>query len=162
MVKYVIFAVIAIAIIFGGVWYNNKQDEKAKEDAVVAEQQAAAAQQKIMDQLKIEDVVVGTGAEAKNGDMVSVNYTGTLTDGTKFDSNTDPKFNHVQPFQFTIGAGQVIRGWDLGVAGMKVGGKRKLTIPPELAYGSEARGPIPANAILNFTVELLDVTSTPQ
>ena len=80
--------------------------------------------------LKIKDTVVGTGAEAVAGKMVTVHYTGTFTDGTKFDSSLD----HGQPFTFRLGAGQVIKGWDLGVAGMKVGGKRKLTIAPELGY----------------------------
>src|SRR5437899_1663988 len=89
----VIFAVIAVAVIWLGVLYNNKQDGQSKQDSVKAQEQAATDQQKIMDQLKIEDVTVGTGAEAKSGDTVSVNYTGTLPDGTKFDSNVDPKFH---------------------------------------------------------------------
>jgi peptidylprolyl isomerase len=104
--------------------------------------------------LKIEDVKVGTGAEAKKGDLVTVNYTGYLTDGTKFDSSLDSG----QPFKFTIGNGEVIAGWDQGFAGMKVGGKRKLTIPPELGYGAQgAGGVIPPNATLVFDVELLAV-----
>jgi len=104
--------------------------------------------------LKIEDEVVGTGAEAKKGDRVSVHYTGWLLDGTKFDSSRDRN----QPFGFTLGAGEVIAGWDQGVAGMKVGGKRKLTIPSELGYGSRgAGGVIPPDATLLFDVELLEV-----
>ena len=104
--------------------------------------------------LKIEDVVVGTGAEAQKGKQVSVHYTGWLTDGTKFDSSKD----RGQPFGFALGRGQVIQGWDDGVAGMKVGGKRKLTIPPELGYGpAGAGGVIPPNATLVFEVELLGV-----
>ena len=104
--------------------------------------------------LKIEDVVVGTGVEAQKGKQVSVHYTGWLTDGTKFDSSKD----RGQPFQFALGRGQVIQGWDDGVAGMKVGGKRKLTIPPELGYGpAGAGGVIPPNATLVFEVELLGV-----
>lgn len=106
------------------------------------------------DKLVIEDQVVGTGAEAVAGKNITVNYTGTLTNGIKFDSS----FDHGQPFSFTLGAGQVIAGWDQGFAGMKIGGKRKLTIPPSLGYGSAgAAGVIPPNATLIFVVELLKV-----
>jgi peptidylprolyl isomerase len=104
--------------------------------------------------LEITDLVVGTGAEAAAGKKVSVHYTGTLTDGKKFDSSLD----RGQPFAFSLGAGQVIRGWDQGVAGMKVGGKRKLVIAPHLAYGACGFPPvIPPNSTLVFEVELLDV-----
>src|SRR5918996_3425382 len=107
-----------------------------------------------MSELKIEDLQVGTGDEAKAGKTVSVHYTGWLENGTKFDSSHDRR----QPFSFPLGAGHVIRGWDEGVAGMKVGGKRKLTIPPDLGYGARgAGGVIPPNATLVFDVELLDV-----
>jgi peptidylprolyl isomerase/FKBP-type peptidyl-prolyl cis-trans isomerase FkpA len=105
-------------------------------------------------QTQIEDVKVGDGAEAKAGDRVSVHYVGTLADGKKFDSSRD----RGAPFAFGLGRGQVIRGWDVGVAGMKVGGLRKLTIPPEEGYGSRgAGGVIPPNATLLFEVELLGV-----
>jgi FKBP-type peptidyl-prolyl cis-trans isomerase len=104
--------------------------------------------------LKVEDLQTGTGDEAKAGQMVSVHYTGWLENGTKFDSSLDRR----QPFQFKLGAGQVIQGWDQGVAGMKVGGKRKLTIPASLGYGARgAGGVIPPNATLIFEVELLGV-----
>ena len=103
--------------------------------------------------LKIEDVQVGTGKEVKKGDTVVIHYNGTLTNGTKFDSSYD----RGQPFETQIGVGQVIEGWDLGVVGMKVGGKRKLIIPPDLGYGANAVGPIPANSTLIFDVELVDV-----
>ena len=105
------------------------------------------------DEFKIEDIIVGTGVEAETGKKVTVNYEGTLTNGTKFDSSYDSG----EPFTFDLGAGDVIQGWDLGVAGMKVGGKRKLTIPSELAYGARALPGIPANSTLVFTVELLKV-----
>jgi FKBP-type peptidyl-prolyl cis-trans isomerase FkpA len=104
--------------------------------------------------LQIEELVVGTGAAAAAGQKVSVHYTGWLTNGTKFDSSHDRN----EAFQFGLGRGQVIRGWDEGVQGMKVGGKRKLTIPPELGYGSRGAGSvIPPNATLVFEVELLGV-----
>lgn len=102
--------------------------------------------------LKIEDLKAGTGAQAKSGQQVTVHYVGTLTSGAKFDSSRDRN----QGFEFRLGAGQVIRGWDEGVAGMKVGGLRRLTIPPELGYGAHGFPPvIPANATLIFEVELL-------
>ncbi len=98
------------------------------------------------------------GQVAKTGDTVAMNYTGRLQDGTVFDSNVDPKFNHVQPFIFTLGAGQVIAGWDKGIVGMKVGEKKTLTIPPEDGYGAAgAGGVIPPNATLIFDVELLAI-----
>jgi len=104
--------------------------------------------------LQYQDVQVGTGQEAKNGDTVSVHYTGWLEDGTKFDSSLD----RGQPFEFTLGAGNVIKGWDEGVAGMQTGGVRKLFIPAELGYGQSGAGDvIPPNAKLIFEVELLEV-----
>jgi FKBP-type peptidyl-prolyl cis-trans isomerase len=123
----IVFVVIVIVFILGGKTYNEK--------------------------LIKEDVIVGKGAEAKTGSVVSVHYLGTLEDGTKFDSSYD----RGQPFEFTLGRGEVIGGWDLGVLGMKIGGKRKLTIPSELGYGAEGYGPIPGGATLKFTVELLEV-----
>lgn len=104
--------------------------------------------------LQVIDEVVGSGQEAKTGDTVSVNYTGWLADGTKFDSSYDRN----QTFDFTLGAGKVIKGWDEGVVGMKVGGKRKLIIPPDLAYGATGYPPvIPANATLTFEIELVAI-----
>lgn len=104
--------------------------------------------------LKYEDTVLGDGAEAAKGQTAVVHYTGWLTDGSKFDSSKDRN----QPFSFGLGKGMVIRGWDEGVVGMKIGGTRKLTIPPQLGYGAAgAGGVIPPNATLVFEVELLEL-----
>src|SRR5262245_20480823 len=123
---------------------DKKDDKKGKETKVVTTKSG----------LKYEDLKEGTGAEAKAGQQVEVHYTGWLKDGTKFDSSLDRK----EPFPFKLGAGEVIKGWDEGVTGMKVGGKRKLIIPPELGYGAKGfPGAIPPNAELTFEVELLGV-----
>ena len=103
--------------------------------------------------LQYDDMTVGKGALAAPGKTCVMHYTGTLTNGTKFDSSRD----RGEPFPFTLGAGQVIKGWDEGVAGMRVGGRRKLTIPSSLGYGANGTGPIPGNATLVFDVELMDV-----
>ena len=103
--------------------------------------------------LKVHDFVVGTGDQATSGRVATVHYTGWLTNGSKFDSSVDRN----DPLAFTVGAGGVIRGWDEGVSGMRVGGKRQLVIPPDLAYGASGRGSIPPNATLVFEIELLAV-----
>ena len=111
--------------------------------------------QKLENGLLIEDIVVGVGNEAKDHNKVVVNYTGTLENGSIFDSSLKPGRD---PFTFTLGVGSVIKGWDQGVMGMKVGGKRKLVIPPELGYGDKGAGNvIPPNTTLYFEVELLEV-----
>lgn len=94
---------------------------------------------------------------AKNGDTLVMNYTGRFTDGKVFDSNVDPKFNHVEPFEFTLGAGQVIKGWDEGLVGMKVGEKKTLTVPPEKGYGPNDYHGIPGGSTLIFDVELVGI-----
>jgi len=105
--------------------------------------------------MKFEVLKKGSGKEAKKGDRVTVHYTGTLTSGKKFDSSVDRK----EPFTFMLGAGEVIQGWDKGIAGMKIGEKRKLTIPPEEGYGREGYLPvIPPNSTLIFEVELLGIS----
>lgn len=158
-ISLVSFAVVAVVVIVGGVWYSEKMSQENKQAQSTAGEQAIAEQNTIMGNLKTNDVMVGTGAEAKNGDTVNVLYTGSLDDGTVFDASSK---HGNQPFSFTLGAGQVIKGWDLGVLGMKVGGKRELIIPSDLGYGaSGAGGVIPPNATLHFTVELLSIgTST--
>lgn len=103
--------------------------------------------------LRIEDITPGTGEKANTGQSITVNYIGTLTNGDKFDSSYDRK----SPFTFTLGAGEVIKGWDQGLIGLRIGGKRKLTIPAELGYGSKSQGTIPPNSTLIFEVELLDI-----
>jgi FKBP-type peptidyl-prolyl cis-trans isomerase len=104
-------------------------------------------------ELVSEDVKVGEGKEVKSGDTISINYKGTLLDGTEFDSS----YKRNQPFETKIGVGQVIKGWDQGIIGLKEGGKRKLTIPSALAYGPSAKPTIPANSALVFEVELMKI-----
>lgn len=134
-----------------------KPAEAKPEEAKPAEQKPTTEGGKVVETpsgLKYEDVVVGTGASPVAGRPVVVHYRGTLTTGKEFDSS----YGRNQPFVFTIGVGQVIKGWDEGVMSMKVGGKRKLTIPPQLGYGARgAGGVIPPNATLLFDVELLEV-----
>ena len=155
----IVVALFAVSAMAAGCGENTSDQENASENAP-AEQEATpqestpATSTGDVTELVIEDVVVGTGAEAKAGDTVTVHYTGWLTDGTKFDSSVDAG----QPFEFPLGQGYVIKGWDEGVAGMKVGGVRKLTIPPDMGYGAQgAGGVIPPNATLVFEVELLAV-----
>jgi FKBP-type peptidyl-prolyl cis-trans isomerase len=142
------FALLAIAVALGVAALaavETRAQDKGKDKSKVVTTDSG---------LKYEDLKEGTGEAAKKGDTVEVHYTGWLTDGKKFDSSHDRK----QPFSFKLGAGRVIKGWDEGVAGMKVGGKRKLTIPPELGYGKRgAGGVIPPDATLIFEVELLKI-----
>jgi FKBP-type peptidyl-prolyl cis-trans isomerase len=118
------------------------------------ETRASAEKVELPSGLIIEDLTVGTGDEATTGSIVRVEYTGWLDNGAKFDSTSD----HGRPFDFPLGEGRVIKGWDEGVAGMRAGGKRRLTIPPELAYGDrEVPDLIPANSTLIFEIELIEV-----
>ena len=154
MRKITVFLIVVAIIILSIVYFflrgiNDPETQRMKQN----NNQTQSATQDMTKNVEIEVLEQGTGEEAKNGDGVAVHYTGWLTDGTKFDSSLD----RGTPFVFTLGAGQVIRGWDAGVVGMKVGEKRKLTIPPELGYGSTGVGPIPPNAALVFEVELLSI-----
>lgn len=135
---------------------NNKNTDNVSTDKGGDEMNNLGENKKV-NELVIEDDVVGSGAEAVSGNIVSVHYTGTLVDGTKFDSSLD----RGEPFSFELGAGRVIKGWDLGVVGMRVGGKRKLTIPSDLAYGDRGAPPtIGPNATLIFEIELLSIQNS--
>ncbi len=132
---------------------TKKEEAPATSASAPATTQQAASAPAAEGKLEIKEVQEGKGAEAKNGMTVKVHYTGTLKDGTKFDSSLDPG---KEPISFVLGSGQVIKGWEEGLLGLKVGGKRKLIIPPEKAYGDRAIGMIPANSTLYFDVELVD------
>ncbi len=152
MRKTTLIAGIALAFLFtlSTHAFAKKKEPKKMEEKIVTTASG----------LKYVDIKVGTGAQPKTGQMCTMNYTGWLESNNKvFDSNVDPKFNHVSPFTFAIGQHQVIAGWDEGVGSMKVGGKRKLIIPPALGYGARdvGNGLIPANSTLVFEVELVGV-----
>ncbi|MCM0606900.1 MAG: FKBP-type peptidyl-prolyl cis-trans isomerase [Xanthomonadaceae bacterium] len=141
--------ILAIALIFSAC------EKKPEGEATSQTAPGVKASMTNATQLKIEEIKIGSGKEAVAKKQIVVHYTGTLTNGKKFDSSLDQNRG---PFSFTLGVGQVIRGWDEGFAGMKVGGKRKLTIPPQMAYGERGAGDvIPPNSTLIFDVELLDV-----
>lgn len=144
----VFFALAGVGIYFGMVKDTTSSGEDANKSTNMTTDSG----------LQITTTKDGTGETVKNGDTVSMNYTGKLDDGTVFDSNVDPKFNHLTPFEFTLGVGMVIKGWDEGILGMKVGEKRTLVIPSDLAYGdSGIPGTIPGKATLTFDVELLGI-----
>lgn len=143
-----IFLIIILIVIVGGVYFLFQNQKNNKESTVTNNYEIQG--------MKVEILKEGTGESTKNGDTVTVHYIGTLENGEKFDSSWD----RGTPFSFILGAGQVIKGWDLGVAGMKIGEQRKLTIPSELAYGDAGTpgGPIPPKATLIFEVELLGIS----
>lgn len=185
MKKYIILLLIIIVVAYGIYYWQNQEKEETQlpnPAAVYCEEQDGTLENIVFESgsrgfcffndgsqcgqwdfywgdcdkgyLKIEVLESGTGKIADDGHVIAAHYTGTLEDGTKFDSSLD----RGQPFVFTLGAGQVIKGWDQGILGMQVGEKRKLTIVPELGYGSAGiPGLIPANAILIFEVELLGI-----
>lgn len=168
--------VLIVVALVGGSWYAGffpSQSASTVTDAAVAEQGAAMQATVPADtstnqpaataptptmqnvtELQVSDVKVGSGAEVKQGGKASVLYKGMLTDGTVFDASS---LHGNTPFEFVVGAGMVIKGWDQGLMGMKVGGQRRLVIPSTLGYGEQGMGPIPGGATLVFEVELLDV-----
>ena len=149
----VVAAVVIAAIVIGIAIMDGGKTENINQTANPAPQTQTNTNMDQTTELKIEDTKTGTGPAAKTGDSVTVNYTGTFADGTKFDSSLNPGRT---PFVFTLG-GQVIQGWNQGVVGMQVGGTRKLVIPPALGYGPQDYNGIPGNSTLYFTIELLKI-----
>jgi FKBP-type peptidyl-prolyl cis-trans isomerase len=140
----------ATAVESGAITVGNGTDSVAEQAAALKEALDSNGNLKNM---VIDDIKIGEGAEVQSGDTVSVHYVGTLQDGTEFDNSN----KRGTPFEFTVGGGQVIKGWEEGLVGMKVGGQRILVIPPEKAYGANGIGPIPGNATLVFAIELLEI-----
>jgi FKBP-type peptidyl-prolyl cis-trans isomerase len=145
-----IVLLVAVSVIFAGILYYNYNNQSNNNSTNAMNESTRTLE----NGLKIEDTQIGTGAEAINGKLIEMHYTGYLEDGTIFDSSLD----RGEPFVFKLGTGQVIQGWEQGIPGIKVGGKRKLTIPSDLAYGeSGIGGLIPGGATLIFEVEALGV-----
>lgn len=156
MKSFVIFAVccvVALGIFAYFIFGLNNTSTNSGYQSTSPSTSTTTSNEALPSDLKIEDIIIGTGPEVKSGDTVVIHYKGTLPDGTQFDSSYDRN----EPYETPIGVGAVIKGWDLGVVGMKVGGKRKLTIPPSLGYGAQASGKIPANSTLIFELELVGI-----
>lgn len=160
MKKIIIAFLILVVLVLGSYYLLKKTPTKINQNMNFTQEPqtekdnlaSPSTQEPIID-LKIEDSQIGQGQEVKKGDTVQVHYLGTLTNNEKFDSSYDRN----QPFEFQVGAGQVIEGWDQGLLGMRIGGKRKLTIPPALGYGNQPVGSIPANSTLIFEIELIAI-----
>lgn len=160
--KSIIVSLVVVACFIGIIFYVVKNDNGERGDDLNNINTNLPAEDVIGDiQVQVQGQpdtsIISMDQVSKNGDTLVMNYTGRLTDGTVFDSNVDPKFNHVQPFEFKLGAGEVIAGWDEGLVGMKVGEKKTLTLAPDKAYGPNAVGIIPANSTLVFDVELVGI-----
>ena len=155
MKKILVFVIGAAAIVYGGYIVNQNLDASAKDTATKEASEAKALEAKMMEGFTTEDLVIGTGNEATAGSQIIVNYRGSLKEtGKEFENSYTKK----SPLILTLGTGEVIKGWDIGIVGMKVGGKRRLTIPPALGYGAAGRGDIiPPNATLVFDVELVEI-----
>lgn len=154
MKKVLLFLVVAVVVIYAAVKYRPNIGALVEDSEEANQETQLTNTDESMDEnFKIEDVKVGEGAEAVKGSEITVHYVGTLDDGTKFDSSRD----RGTPFSFVLGSGMVIQGWEEGFEGMKVGGVRKLTIPPSMGYGDRAIGSIPPSSTLHFEVELLGV-----
>jgi len=158
MIKKIVITFIVLAFLIGGSYWLLKNSstyvktlDKTMENNQTNPQPSTTPQKS--ENLKIEDLKTGQGPEVKSGDTITVHYSGVLVNGQKFDSSYDRN----QPFETQIGVGQVIQGWDEGLLGMRVGGKRKLSIPPELGYGNQDMGSIPPNSTLVFEIELLAI-----
>lgn len=152
--KIIIGSVIVIVIVVAGVGIYNLTFKKPSMNTDDSQKTSQEKVEKLpLTELVANDLVVGTGAEAVAGDEITVHYTGKLVNDIIFDSS----YNRNEPFIFTLGVGMVIQGWDQGMVGMKVGGKRTLAIPATMAYGANPRGSIPANSDLYFEVDLLSI-----
>jgi FKBP-type peptidyl-prolyl cis-trans isomerase len=160
----IVLVIVLIVIVAGAIYFSLPKTNKNMTDTT---NQTPQEQQNSSDQnatnfdiqgMKVEVLKEGTGEGAKVGDNINVNYTGMLTDGIKFDSSVDPSFGHVAPFPYTLGQNRVIKGWELGLLGMRVGEERRLTIPADLAYGAQSPSPlIPANSTLVFEVTMVGI-----